>query len=230
MYILIVNEDPLGRALAAALVAHGHEVAYVDESAEYANMVATELGCLVIQGEPNNIRTLQEAGIDRADVLVALLEKDIKNIMVGLFARQFQVPRILARLRQQHYAPAYELAGIVNTFSAFDYLLNAFLTAIEEPDVRQIMALGDGRVEMAAIDVPSNSPLLGETLDALWKHPSFPHGALVVGLLKAAEQVFHLPGERPVIEAEDELLVVAPHEAVQRIIEILRRQRRWSLM
>ncbi len=31
MYILIVNEQPLGRTLAAGLVSHGHEVAYVDE-------------------------------------------------------------------------------------------------------------------------------------------------------------------------------------------------------
>lgn len=66
MYILIVNEEPLGRALAAALLENGHEVAYVDEDPEYCNMVATELGCLVIQGESTNIRVLQEAGIERA--------------------------------------------------------------------------------------------------------------------------------------------------------------------
>ena len=89
MYILLVNEEPLGRALAAALVESGHEVAYVDEDSEYCQMVASELGCLVIEGETTNIRVLQEAGIERADVVVALLEKDIKNIMVGLFARQF---------------------------------------------------------------------------------------------------------------------------------------------
>jgi trk system potassium uptake protein TrkA len=124
MYILIVNEDPLGRSLAATLVAHGHEVAYLDEEAEYCNMIATELGCLVVQGETTNIRILQEAGIARADVLVVLLEKDIKNILVGLFGRQFRVPRILALLRQDHYRPAYELAGISDIFSAFDYLLN----------------------------------------------------------------------------------------------------------
>ena len=119
MYILIVNEQPLGRSLAAALVSHGHEVAYVDEEVEFCNMVSAEVGCLVIHGENTNLRILQEAGIERADVVVSLLNQDIKNIMVGLFAKQFNVPRILARLQQQHYRAAYELAGIDNIFSAF---------------------------------------------------------------------------------------------------------------
>ena len=40
MYILIVNEQPLGRALAASLISNGHEVAYIDRETEYAHMVA----------------------------------------------------------------------------------------------------------------------------------------------------------------------------------------------
>lgn len=87
MYILIANADPVGRNLAAQLTARGHEVAYIDENAEYCNRVATELGCLVIHGKTTNINILQEAGIERADVVIALLEKDINNIMVGIFAR-----------------------------------------------------------------------------------------------------------------------------------------------
>jgi Trk K+ transport system NAD-binding subunit len=66
-------------------------------------------------------------------------------------------PGILARLHQQHYQAAYEFAGIDNIFSAFEYLLNEFLMAFEEPDVRQVMFLGQGGIEIAAIDVQSNS-------------------------------------------------------------------------
>ena len=79
MYVLIVNEQPLGRSLAATLVSHGHEVAYIDEEIEYCNMVTSEVGCLVIQGDNTNLRILQEAGIERADVVVALMDEDIKK-------------------------------------------------------------------------------------------------------------------------------------------------------
>lgn len=226
MYILIVNEIPLGRALAAALVENGHEVAYVDEEAEYCNLVATELGCLVIHGETTNIRVLQEAGIERAQVVVALLEKDIKNIMVGLFARQFQVPTILARLRQEHYQSAYELAGITNVFSGFDYLLNQLLIAIEDPNVRQVMTLGNGRIEIAAIDVPSSSAFIGKPVNALWEHRHFPAGALLLGVLKSSDQIFHLPRTQPILEPDDELLALAPHEDIHRIANIVTGQRR----
>ena len=225
MYILIVNEQPLGRSLAATLVHHGHEVAYVDEDSEFCNMVTSELGCLVIQGENTNLRVLQEAGLERADVVVALLDKDIKNIMVGLFAKQFGVPRILARLRQQHYKAAYELAGIDKIVSAFDFLLNEFLMTIEEPNVRQVMNLGTGKTEIAAIDVPENSPLLGRTLTALWENRDFPDGALIMGVLKVQTQQFSLPREQPILEAEDEVLALGNADDIHQISNILSTKR-----
>ncbi len=221
MYVLIVNEQPLGRSLAAALVAHGHEVAYVDEDSEFCNMVAAEVGCLVIQGENTNLRILQEAGIERADVVVTLLDKDIKNIMVGLFAKQFGVPRILARLHQQHYRDAYDLAGIDNIFSAFEYLLNELLMAIEEPNVRQVMSLGRGDIEIAAIDVPANSPFLNRDLHTVWEHRKFPTGALILGLLKVEEQAFHLPRERPLLAENDEVLALGSPDDIHQISLIL---------
>ncbi len=221
MYVLIVNEQPLGRSLAAALVHDGHEVAYVDEDSEFCNMVTSELGCLVIQGETTNLRVLQEAGLEHADVVVALLDKDIKNIMIGLFAQQFGVPRIFARLRQQHYRAAYELAGIDKIFSAFDFLLNELLMTIEEPNVRQVINLGNGRTEIAAMDVPERSPLLGQQLAALWEHRNFPQGALILGLLKAREQAFSLPREQPVLEEGDELLALGNADDIHQITVIL---------
>ena len=224
MYILIVNEQPLGRSLAAALVSHGHEVAYVDEESEFCNMVTAEVGCLVIQGENTNLRILQEAGLERADVVVALLDKDIKNIMVGLFAKQFGVPRILAHLRQQHYRQAYELVGIDNLFSAFDYLLHELLITIEDPNIRQVMSLGTGEIEIAAIDVPAHSAFLNHNLTTLWEHPKFPQGALILGVLKVEEQAFHLPRERPLIAKDDEILALGSGDDIHQIASILSRK------
>ena len=226
MYILIVNQLPLGRALAATLVDHGHEVAYLDKDAEYCNAVASELGCLVINGDPSNLRMLQEAGIERADAIITLLERDIENIMVGLFARQHNVPKILARLRQQHYRAAYQLAGITDIFSAFEYLHNELIIAVENPEIRHVMALGSGQVEIAAIDVAADSPLLGQDLTVLWQDADFPIGAIVLGLLKASEQLFHLPRDRQRIDPDDEVLLVASHDDVQRIARILNTRKR----
>lgn len=227
MYILIVNEDPLGRALATALVRNGHEVAYLDPETEYCNLVAAELGCLVINGETTNINILQEAGIQRADVVVALHQKDIKNIMVGIFARQFDVPQIMARLQQPHYASAYELAGIQQLFSEFDFLLNKILIAIEDPNIKQVMKLGNGETEIASLDLVASSPLMGRPISAVWEHADYPNKALVLGLIKAKDQVMHLPRELPIMESGDNLLVVGSPGDVHRISTYINNRRRW---
>lgn len=227
MYILIINEDPLGRDLAATLVRGGHEVAYLDPEEEYCNLIAAELGCLVINGETTNINILQEAGIERADVVVALHQKDIKNIMVGIFARQFAVPQIMARLRQPHYASAYELAGIDHVFSEFDFLLNKIIIAIEDPHVKQVMKLGNGEIEIASLDVVADSPLGGPPISAVWEHREYPNKALVLGLIKARDQAMHLPREQPIVEAGDNLIVVGLPEDVHQISAYINNRRRW---
>ena len=221
MYILIVNEIPLGRALAAELVKKGHEVAYLDDDEEYCNMVATELGCLTILGETTNLRVLQEGGIERADVLLVLLEKDIKNIIVGLFGRQFQIPRIYARLNQEHYRPAYELAGIENVFSGFHFMLNNLLSVVEDPTVRHVMTLGDGSIEIAGIDIQPGSPFIGKTSSALWSDNRYPQGALVLGVHNNETQVFHPTREQHPLSENDELFVAATHDEIRRIVHIL---------
>ena len=226
MYILIVNEIPLGRALAAELVKNGHEVAYLDDSEEYCNMVATELGCLTILGETTNIRVLKEAGIERTDVLLAVLEKDIKNIIVGLFGRQFQVPRIYARLNQEHYRSAYELAGIEDVFSGFHFMLNNMLTVIEEPTVRHVMTLGDGRIEIAGIDVQQGSPFIGQTTSAFWSDKQYPQGALILGVLNSDTQVFSPAREQHPLKKNDEVFVAATHDEIRQIVHLLNSRRK----
>ena len=227
MYILIVNEDPLGRSLAGALVKNGHEVAYLDADIEYCNQIAAELGCLVIHGETTNINILQEAGIKRADVVIALHQKDIKNIMVGIFAQQFNVPQIMARLRQPHYASAYGIAGVADVFSEFDVLLNKMLIAIENPHIKQVMRLGNGQTEIASLDLVEGSPLVGQPLSMVWEHPDYPHKALVLGLIKGQDEVVHLPREQPVVEKGDFLIVVGSPEDVHRISGYINNRRRW---
>ncbi|MFN2252366.1 MAG: potassium channel family protein [Anaerolineae bacterium] len=229
MYILIANKVPLGRHVASALVSRGHEVAYVDESLEYCNLVSTELGCLTIEGEPTNLRVLQSADIERADAVIALLDEDIENILVGLFARQFGVPRIVAVLTHEHYRAAYELAGIENVRSSFDFLFNEVLIAVENPIIRRVMAVGDGRIEIAAIDVIADSPLIGQGVEAIFRHPDFPRAAMVLGLLHAGDRTVSVPRDAPVLRGDDEVLVVGTHQEVQAVAALMGHRRRGFL-
>jgi trk system potassium uptake protein TrkA len=226
MYVLIANEIPLGRQVASALVTHGHEVSYVDRDIDYCNMISTELGCLVVHGETTNMRVLHSAGIERADALITLHEKDIRNILVGLFGRQFGVRQIVALLRQEHYRAAYELAGIETVLSAFGFLLNELLIAVEAPTIRRVMALGDGHIELAEIDLSEDCPLIGETIDSLYFHDDFPRGAMVLGILHQNEQKLSLPRDKPTLRIGDEVLVVGTPADVQRIAGIMGQRRR----
>ena len=108
-----------------------------------------------------------------------------------------------------------------NLRNPFDYLRNELLVAIEDPNVHQFMALGDGRIEVIAIEVTKNSPFVGQEISAIWKHPDYPRGALVLGLLKAENQTVYLTKEHPVLEIGDDVLASGPVDDVQAIAQIL---------
>lgn len=134
----------------------------------------------------------------------------------------------MARLRQEHYRSAYELAGIKQLFSEFDFLLNQMLIVIEEPSVKQVMELGDGHTEIAALVIDNQSPLAGRKVTALWEHPKFPRGALVLGVLRASDQRFLLPRTEPTVQAGDDLLIIGTHDDIHQVSRIVAQRRGWS--
>ena len=69
------------------------------------------------------------------------------------------------------------------------------------------------------------SPQAGRSLDTLWQRPAFPKGALILGLLTAKGQAFVLPGERPELQAGDEILMIGTPDDVHRVSTLVSRQR-----
>jgi trk system potassium uptake protein TrkA len=120
MFVLIVGCGRVGSAIAKRMIKEGHEVSVLDESQEAHAMLDHDLdqswedsGGRFTVGTALEIEALDEAGIERADVVVCSTDGDNTNIVVAQIAKkQFQVPKVVVRVLDPYRADWYAQQGL----------------------------------------------------------------------------------------------------------------------
>ena len=99
MYIVIIGCGKLGSGLAMELSNDGHDVVIVDKYAENLARLRSGFNGIRIKGVEIDNDILMEAGIDKADMFLAMTPADNINIMASQIAKDiFKVPRVIARI------------------------------------------------------------------------------------------------------------------------------------
>ncbi|RJQ52824.1 MAG: TrkA family potassium uptake protein [Actinobacteria bacterium] len=113
MRIIVVGCGRVGSQLAALLAYEGHDVAIIDKNAEAFKRLGDTFNGLTIEGVGFDEDVLREAGVEEADVLAAVTDKDNTNLMVAEVAtRIFSVPRVVARLYNPEREHTYRQLGL----------------------------------------------------------------------------------------------------------------------
>lgn len=171
MYVVIVGAGEVGSYVARILVQERHEVVIVETDEEVARRLDASLDALVVAGSGVDPATLRRAGIERADLLLAVTAMDEVNLIVCMTARKYGDERLrtVARVRQSREGSA-DLA-----LSAADLGLDAIVTPEQSVAVEAIEALryvGSGemrevipdRLVLVGMDLGADSPLVHETV------------------------------------------------------------------
>jgi trk system potassium uptake protein TrkA len=99
MYIVIIGCGRLGSGLAMELSNDGNDVVIVDKYAENLERLRSGFNGIRIKGVEIDNDTLMEAGIDKADMFLAMTPADNINIMASQIAKDiFKVPTVIARI------------------------------------------------------------------------------------------------------------------------------------
>lgn len=120
MFVLIVGCGRAGSALAKNLLADGHTVSVLDESAEAHRLLDVGLetnwedaGGMFTVGTALEIDALLEAGIEQADAFVAGTNGDNTNLVIAQIAqRRYNVPKVVVRVLDPRRADWYSQQGL----------------------------------------------------------------------------------------------------------------------
>lgn len=113
MYILIIGCGRLGSSLARDLASGGHDVAIIDKTESNLDSLGGGFNGRRIKGVEIDQDTLLEAGIDKADVFLAMSPDDNTNMMASQIAINiFGVKRVIARVYEPLKENIYKKLGI----------------------------------------------------------------------------------------------------------------------
>src|SRR6185503_11892034 len=189
MYVLVAGGGHMGTHLVARLVEQGHDVAVIDSDRGVTERIFAEQGVVVFTGNATDLDILEEAGLKRADVAVAMTGRDSDNLSFCLLARYFGVPRVLARMLNPQYEVPYRLVGATKVHSEADILVGSFLTSIEFPAIGALMGVGRGDIVAFDVRIPPGSPAAGLKVSEIVRREGFPRNCVFIAVESTSGEV-----------------------------------------
>ncbi|MDQ2679918.1 MAG: TrkA family potassium uptake protein [Candidatus Eremiobacteraeota bacterium] len=187
LFILIVGGGKVGSYLTRALMKQGHEVVVIEKNERKAKVLEMLLDTNVaVIGDGCDPVVLEQAGIARADVVVADTGDDEDNLVVVLIAKK-KAPhtRCIARVnnpRNKMIFESIDLEEPVTVISSTEILLdvlNEQVNASEYKTILETMHLfGKGNLQLVKVAVPANSPADGKIVNEI----DFPRNSVVVAV------------------------------------------------
>ena len=188
MYVVIAGGGVLGGSLARRLAENRHDVVVIERDRDVCELVSSRTGALAIHGSATNLDVLDEAGIEKAEVAVGALPTDADNLSFILLARNFKVPRIMARMRTPRYETAYRLAGATTCINVGAFFVNQLLLEIEQPTLHQVATFGAGKATIVVATVPDGSLAHGKKVQEIASDEGFPQECVIAGIYRRGEE------------------------------------------
>ena len=176
MNIIIVGDGKVGYTLAQFLSKDGHDITIIDKNAEALNRASETLDVMCVRGNGANVRTLIEAGIESADIIISVTGNDELNMVCCLAAKQLGAKYSIARIRDPEYT---ESLTMLQKKLDIDQVINPERATAQEisrllrfPFAINIESFAHGRVEMVEFRVDPTDPIIGIPLSKL--HGKYP--------------------------------------------------------
>ena len=108
MNIIIAGVGQVGVQIARNLTAEGHDITLIDHDSDTLETASNELDVICCIGSVTSLDTLNEAGAQQADILIATTDSDEANMICALAARRLGTRYTVARIRNPEYLPQRE--------------------------------------------------------------------------------------------------------------------------
>jgi trk system potassium uptake protein TrkA len=207
MYIIVVGGGKVGYYLTKHLLESGNEVVVIEKNPKKVDNIINDLGGIAIQGDGSDAGPMLEAGMNRADIVVAATGDDEDNLIVCQMAKKrFGVKRTIARINNPKNEHIFSVLGIDSTVSYVDALVAQIEREIPAHSLIHLLTLRDVGASFIEKQVPEDSPVVGVPMNEL----SLPDDFLVALVLRDGQAI--VPKGNTRMLAGDEVIAVTSVE------------------
>jgi trk system potassium uptake protein TrkA len=221
MYIVIVGGGKVGYYLAKQLLQDGNEILVIEKDQRKADRIAVEMGEITLRGDGTEVWVMQEAGLQRADMVVAVTGDDEDNLMICQMAKtRFDVKRTIARINNPKNEHIFRMLGIDDTVSTTDLILAQIEREIPAHSLVHLLTLREAGASFLESTVPSDSPAVGKSLQEL----NLPDECVIALIIRNNKGI--VPHGKTVMQAGDEVVAVTTTENESILEQVLLRNKK----
>jgi trk system potassium uptake protein TrkA len=217
MYIIIVGAGKVGYHLGTLLIKEEHEVMLIEKDRTKVNTLSFEFHDCIMEGDGSTVEVLKEAGVNRADVIVAATGNDEDNLVICQVAKLvFLRPRTIARVNNPRNEELFAGLGVDASVSA-----TKIINAIIEEQVKAgdmmipLLTLKEGDVEIVEVGLTRSSHILKKKIKDL----SLPPGSIFIAVIRGKEVI--IPSGETEFQPEDKVLALVKRTSEQALREML---------
>lgn len=205
MNVIIVGGGQVGSYIARLLLSSRNTVTVVENRKSVLDKLKKELPeNIVFAGSGTDPKCLQAAGIEKADVFVAVTGADESNLVASTLAKmEFGIPRVIARVNNPKNAWLFQAGmGVDVAVNQADLLAHLVVTEMDFKEMMTLLKINDGNYSIVQILTDSNAPAVSRPVKDL----AIPADALLITIVRDSKTI--IPNGETVIAAGDRILAL----------------------
>ncbi len=218
MFVFIAGGGRTGAQLASQLLEQDYEVRLIEHRRELLGRLHHELPTEVIyEGIATDPTVLKEAGLDRANVIVACTNDDAANLVLCYLARtMFKVNRTIGRINNPRNAWLFDKNFHVDeTINQADVIAHLIQEEMSLGDMMTLLKLRRGRYALVEEKVPAGAKAVGMELKDL----GLPDQCVIAAIIRDGQ--ITLPRGNTKLEPHDEVLAITDGQGAKQLAELL---------
>jgi len=226
MKIVVLGAGQVGSSVAHSLSTEENDITVVDTDASRLKILQDRLDIRAVVGHASHPKVLVRAGIEDADLVIALTNSDEVNMMACQVAYTlYNTPTRIARVRCSDYIENPELFNRehcpVDVLISPETLVTEHIARlIEYPGALQVLDFADGRAQLVATQAYASSPLVGHRLQTLREHMPADADARIAAIYRQDKTI--IPDGSTVIEENDTVFFLAARRNIKTMMKELR--------
>jgi len=220
MYIIIGGGGKVGAALARKLPRRGHAVVVLEKNPNKCAKIAEDNeDIIVINGDACDVRYMEEAGAEHADVLAAVTGDDDDNlVMCQLATEGFHIPKAVARVNNPRNERIFHALGI-NALSSTTIITKLIEEEATIGDIITLQALKKGNLVLVEMDLHDDVPIDGKKVADI----KLPKEIVLVSVIRGEEVI--IPRGNTIIRGGDAIIAVTTPDKEQVLRDIFAGER-----
>lgn len=225
MYVIVVGIGQVGRHVVKTLAWAKHDVVAIDLDRSVLADLEEHHDVMTLPGYGANEELLRQAGVDRADLVVAVTNYDEVNLITALAARQLGAKKVVARVQGEAWsarreAVSYGLLGVDVVVNPRLLLAQEIAKIARSHGALEVIDLANDRVELVQMELGASCKMLKKPLAKL----DLPSNTLIAAVVRDGE--LSVPGGADVLRAEDRIYLLGRRENIEQAEDLFTMVRR----